>query len=407
MTTFAIVGANLAGGRAAEALRNNGFDGRIVLIGAEAHPPYERPPLSKALLSGDATVESTYLRPLDGWEADGVELRLDTRVTSIDARNRSLECNDGQRIEADKVLLCTGGHVRHLNVPGVDLPGVTYLRTMEESLCIAAQLRQGADVVVVGAGFIGAEVAATAQQLGCNVTMLEVADVPLWRVLGHELGALYAAEHRKRGIDLRTGTGIDRIEGDHRVRRVVLTDGTTVDADVVVVGVGIEPATELAEAAGLEVANGIVIDEHCHTSVEGIFAAGDVADHPNRLFGQRIRLESWQNAQDQGVAAAKAMLGDAAPYVSVPWFWSDQYDLNLQMAGRPAPDDTVVFRGVPESMSFCAFYLRDGVVVGVVGVNQGREVRTAMKLIERRATVPCDVLGDPSVDLRKIEKSSR
>jgi 3-phenylpropionate/trans-cinnamate dioxygenase ferredoxin reductase subunit len=407
METIAVVGANLAGGRAAEALRSQGFDGRVVLIGAEPDPPYERPPLSKGILLGDALPDSTYLRTLDGWEADGVELVLGTRVTGIEASSRSIELDDGRRITADRVLLCTGGRPRQLNVPGVELDGVTYLREMGQSVALGERLRAGARVVVVGAGFIGSEVAAAARTLGCQVTMLEVAEVPLLRVLGPDLGSHYADEHRKRGVDLRTGVGISRIDGDTRVRRVVLSDGSHVDADVVVVGVGLEPATELAQDLGLDVANGIVVDEHCRTSMDGVFAAGDVANHPNRLLNQQIRLESWQNAQDQGVAAAKSMLGDTSGYSCVPWFWSDQYDLNLQIAGRPDPDDTVIYRGKPDTMDFCAFHVRDGRLVGVIAVNRRKEVRAAMKLIENRAEVGLDQLADDTVDLRKVAAQRR
>jgi len=329
-------------------------------------------------------------------------------VVQVLPGERAVELAGGERLKADKVLLCTGGGVRRLDVPGAKLGGVHYLRDIDDAAAVRARLTEGASVVVVGAGFIGAEVAACARQSGCDVTVIEVADVPLWRVLGRELGELYARAHRERGVDLRTGVGVDRIEGDSCARAVVSTDGDVIEADVVVVGVGIEPATELAERAGIKTGNGILVDELCQTSLDGVYAAGDVANHPNPILGERVRLEHWQNAQNQGVAAARSMLGGTEAFAEVPWFWSDQYDLNLQMAGHPRATDSVVWRGERDALDFSAFYLRDGVLVGIVAVsgsraaNRGREVRAAMKLIERRATVDAADLADESVDLRKV-----
>jgi 3-phenylpropionate/trans-cinnamate dioxygenase ferredoxin reductase subunit len=401
MKSVVIVGGSLAGGRAAEALRHHGFDGRIVLVDSETHPPYERPPLSKGMLTGSSDAPSTYLRSLPDWEAQSVELILGHRVVRIDTRQRSVELDDGRRLTTDNVLLCTGSRARRLNVPGEDLVGVTPLRTIGDSEFIAERLREGAKLVVVGAGFIGAEVASSARAMNSDVTMLESAALPLQRVLGARLGATFASEHRRRGVDLRTESTITAIEGDTKVRRVLLSDGTRIEADLVVVGVGVEPVTELARDAGLAVANGIVIDEACRTSHDSIYAAGDVANQLNPFFNARVRLETWQNAQDQGISAAMSMLGEPAPH-KVPWFWSDQYDINFQMAGNISMDDTVVYRGDPDSLTFCEFRLRQGVLVGVIGLNQRRDVRAAMSLIEKRCVVSVDALADPSVDLRKV-----
>jgi 3-phenylpropionate/trans-cinnamate dioxygenase ferredoxin reductase component len=405
--TFTIVGANLAGGRAAEALRGLGFDGRVIMIGAEPYPPYERPPLSKAVLLGKQEPDEAYLRPLADWADLDIELRLGARVTQLLPAERAVGLAGGEHVPADKVLLCTGGRPRRLAVEGAELAGVHYLRDIDDALAVRAELVDGASVVVVGAGFIGAEVAACARESGCEVTVLEVAEVPLWRVLGRELGQLIARAHRDRGVDLRAGVGVDRIEGDTRARAVVSTDGRVIEADVVVVGVGIDPATELAELAGIETGNGILVDELCRTSLEGVYAAGDVASHPNPILGERLRLEHWQNAQNQAMAAARSMLGGTEAFAEIPWFWSDQYDLNLQIAGHPRATDSVVWRGDRDGFDFSAFYLRDGVLVGVVAVNRGREVRAAVRLIESRAVVAPEELADQSVDLRKIRLLDR
>jgi 3-phenylpropionate/trans-cinnamate dioxygenase ferredoxin reductase subunit len=403
-TTFMIVGANLAGGRAAEALRRQGFDGRVMVVGAEPYPPYERPPLSKAILLGKQEPHEAFLRPLADWHELDIELRLGARVLQLLPSEGAVELACGERVPADKVLLCTGGRVRQLAVEGAELDGVHYLRDIDDALAIRSKLVAGSSVVVVGGGFIGAEVAACARESGCAVTVLEVAEVPLWRVLGLELGELIARAHRDRGVNIRTGVGVDRIEGDSRVRAVVSTDGRVIQADVVVVGVGIDPAIELAELAEIKTGNGILVDEFCQTSLDCVYAAGDVANHPNLILRERVRLEHWQNAQNQAIAAAQSMLGGTKPFAEVPWFWSDQYELNIQMAGHTRATDSVVWRGDRDGMDFSAFYLRDGVLVGVVAINRGREVRAAMKLIESRAVVRPADLADQSVDLRKIHR---
>jgi len=401
--TYAIVGANLAGGRAALALRSEGFDGRLVLIGDEAYPPYERPPLSKEVLKGAKEPESTFLQSKEAYKEAAIDLRLATRVTKVAPRWKALELADGSAVTTDRILLCTGSRVRRLHVPGCELNGVYYLRGIDDAVAIRDRLGPGVPVTVVGAGFIGAEVAACASEAGCEVTMLEIADVPLGRVLGSELGALYAQIHRDRGVDLRTATGVRAIEGDGgRVRRVITTDGAIIESELVVIGVGVDPATDLATDAGIDVANGILVDEFCRTSIDNVFAAGDVASHPNPLLGRRLRLEHWQNAQNQGVAAARSMVGRGEPHAEVPWFWSDQYDINLQMAGHPDGSDSIVVRGDRDALSFCAFYVSENRLTGAIAVNRPRDVRAAMKLIETHSTVELAALGDDSVDLRKL-----
>jgi 3-phenylpropionate/trans-cinnamate dioxygenase ferredoxin reductase subunit len=401
--TIAIVGANLAGGRAAQALRAEGFDGDIELIGAEPYPPYERPPLSKEVLLEKYEPEQTYLQPEEAWAAANVHLHLSTTVTGINHSTKELETSSGQLIRADKVLLCTGGHVRRIQVPGADLKGVEYLRTIDDSLAVRDRLVAGSPVVVIGGGFIGAEVAACAKEAGCEVTMLEVEDVPLWRVLGRELGGILTQYHLDHGVRVAVKTTVDRIEGSNgAVTHVMTTDGERIDANLVVVGIGIIPAVELAESVGAEITNGIVVNEFCETTVPGVYAAGDVTNHPNSILGERVRLEHWQNAQNQAAAAAKSMLGKREEFREVPWFWSDQYDLNVQMSGHPHPSDDIVYRGATDSGSFAAFFLRDGVLRAALGVNRPRDVRATMKLIENRSQVDPAQLSDESVDLRKI-----
>jgi 3-phenylpropionate/trans-cinnamate dioxygenase ferredoxin reductase subunit len=405
--SIAIIGANLAGGRAAQALRSEGFDGHIILIGAEPYPPYERPPLSKQVLLREYQPERAYLMPQSGWDELNVSLRLSTTVTAIDPAAHEVQLSDGNRIRAGKILLCTGGHVRRLQVPGANLDGVHYLRTMDDAISVRDRLTPDLPVVVVGGGFIGAEVAASARMAGCDVAMLEVEDVPLWRVLGRELGGRLTRFHRDRGVRVATRTTVERIEGNRSVTHVVTTNNERLNAELVVVGVGIVPAVELAEAAHVEVSNGIVVNEFCETSAPNVWAAGDVANHPNSIIGQRVRLEHWQNAQNQAVAAAKSMLGRGVPFREVPWFWSDQYDLNIQMSGHPHPDDTLVYRGDADSTSFSAFFLRNGVLRAALGVNRPGDVRATMKYIETGPNLDPHVLADETTDLRNLSPFRR
>jgi 3-phenylpropionate/trans-cinnamate dioxygenase ferredoxin reductase subunit len=275
---------------------------------------------------------------------------------------------------------------------------------MDDSAALGARFTTGARVVVIGAGFIGSEVAASAKQRGCEVTVLEMAPVPLGRALGDEIGAIFGEIHRDHGVDLRTGVKIDRIEGDSVARRVVLDDGTAFEADAIVIGVGIEPNDELAIDAGIACDNGILVDEHCMTNVRGVFAAGDVANHPNDIVGHRLRIEHWQNAQNQGAHAARAILGNQTPFAEVPWFWSDQYELTLQLAGHPLHWDEIVFRGDVPARNFSAWYMDGGVVVGALGVNRAKDVRPGRTFIEQHARIEPNVLRDESTDLKALAK---
>ncbi|MTD55682.1 NAD(P)/FAD-dependent oxidoreductase [Amycolatopsis pithecellobii] len=402
--SFVIVGAGLAGLRAAETVRAEGFAGRVVLIGDEPHLPYDRPPLSKGVLDGSRSPDSTRLRDESFYVDNDIDVVVGRRVAALRPHEGTVELADGTIVAATKVLLATGGRPRTLAVRGADLPGVRLLRTLDDAVAVASELDPGAAVVVIGAGFIGAEVAASARTIGCEVTMLEAAPIPLGRALGPDIAERYGAHHRARGVNLRCAIGVDAIEGTRRVQAVTTTDGVRYPAEVVVVGIGIVPNTELADAAGITLGNGIVVDETCRTSNPAVFAAGDVADFHSTVVDRRVRRESWQNALDQGAAAAMSMLGKGSRYCETPWFWTDQYDLKLQMAGTPEPTDDVVWRGDPDSGEFCAFYLRDGILTGAVGINRPKDVRAALALIMAHKAVPAELLADPSIDLRKATR---
>jgi 3-phenylpropionate/trans-cinnamate dioxygenase ferredoxin reductase component len=366
--TFAIVGASLAGAKAAETLREEGFDGRLVLLGAEGERPYERPPLSKDYLRGEAERESAYVHAAGFYAEHDIELRTATVVSGVDAGAGELELEGGERLGYDRLLLATGAEPRRLRLPGADLPGIHLLRTFADSDALRERLDAGGRLVVVGAGWIGSEVAASARQRGVDVTVIAPEAVPLERLLGLEVGAVYRELHRDHGVDLRMEAGVVAFEGDGRVERVRLQHGAAIECDAVVVGVGAAPRTGLAEAAGLAVDNGVLVDGRLETSVPGIFAAGDVANHLHPVLG-RLRVEHWDNALQQGPAAARAMLGSDEPYARTPYFFSDQYDVGMEYSGHPAGWDRVVLRGDPATREFIAFWLADGRVVAGMNVN--------------------------------------
>jgi 3-phenylpropionate/trans-cinnamate dioxygenase ferredoxin reductase component len=397
-----IVGANLTGGAAATTLRTEGFDGNIVLIGAEPHPPYERPPLSKEYLRGEATAESTLLHTEDWYQENGVELRLSTRATRIDPSESIVELEGGERVRYEKVLVATGGTNRRLSLPGADLEGIHELRTVEDADRIKADAVPGCKAVVVGAGFIGSEVAASLRRLAVEVDVVEIFEVPLLRVVGREVGRVYETIHRDEGVRFHFDQVVERFEGTGRVESVVTSQGTRIDCDLVVVGIGIDPNTEFVNGTRVAVDNGIVVDELCRTSVPGIYAAGDVANHYHPVFERRLRVEHWDNALKQGAAAARSMIGRGTPFDDPHWFWSDQYEHNLQYMGFAEEWDQLVVRGSIEQRSFAGFYLKDGVVKAAVGVNRGKDVRRARELIRSRVSVDPAALRDEDIDPRTL-----
>ena len=382
-----IVGASLAGLNAAEALRREGFDGPVTLIGAESHLPYDRPPLSKQVLAGEWEPERAALTDSEELAEDDIEVRLGVRATALDMAARELSLDTGETAAFDGLVIATGARCRTMGgVEGLD--GVHVLRSLDDCLALRSDFEAVPQrVVVVGAGFIGAEVAATARGRGLEVTLVEALPTPLSRVLGDEMGQVCAEVHRDHGVDLRTGVGVSGISGGDRVERVTLSDGSAVDADVVVVGIGVIPNTEWLASSGLQVDDGVICDAAC-LAAERVTAAGDVARWPNELFGETMRVEHWDNAAQQGSHAARRLLDEGTgPFTPVPWFWSDQYDRKIQLAGRVRGDDEVrVVTGSVEERRFAAIYGRAGRITGVLGFNRPRHVMRYRALIEQGAS---------------------
>ncbi|MEU1507418.1 FAD-dependent oxidoreductase [Kitasatospora sp. NPDC005748] len=402
---YVIVGASLGGAKAAEALREAGHQGDIVLIGAEHERPYERPPLSKGYLLGKTPREKIYVHPPQWYSDHHVTLRLGTAVTSVDPVAHTVTLADDGRIEYAKLLLTTGSVPRRLPVPGAEQDGVHYLRRVEDSDRIRAALVPGARVVVIGAGWIGLETAAAARTAGAEVTVLEAAELPLLRVLGREVAQVFADLHRDHGVDLRFGAQVEELTGDGgTVTGVRLGDGTTVAADAVIVGIGIAPDTALAESAGLALDNGVKTDEYLRTSDPDIHAAGDVANAFHPLYGRHIRVEHWANALNQPQTAARAMLGQDTPYDRVPYFFTDQYDLGMEYTGyvEPGGYDRVVFRGDVKANEFIAFWLADGRVLAGMNVNVWDVTDAIRELIVSKRVVDADRLTDPEIPLGEL-----
>lgn len=390
--TLAIVGASLAGLRAAETFRNGGFDGAISLIGAERHLPYDRPPLSKKVLSGEWEPDRIMLRKPDAYGDLDLDMRFGVAATGLDLERRQLTLSDGSSLPFDGCILATGAHCRRLpNQP--DMAGIFELRTLDDSLRLRDALQSATNVCVIGAGFIGAEVAATARQLGRPVTIVEAMPVPLLRGLGPIMGPACASIHHDHGVDLRLGIGVAGFEGADRVEGVRLADGSLVEADVVVVGIGAAPTTGWLEGSGLTLRDGIVCDATLSTGVPGVYAAGDVARWPNEFLGEEVRIEHWSNASEQGAHAAESLLAErrgelGSAYAALPFFWSDQYDRRIQFLGRAHHDDQVkVVVGSIDDRSFVATYERDGRLVGVLGMNQPRATMGFRKLLLAKADI--------------------
>jgi len=401
--TFVIVGAGQAGGWAAKTLRAEGHTGRIVLVGDEPHPPHERPPLSKAVLAGSSEPDVCDLFKPEALAELSLEHTPGERALSIDRQARTLLTDRGRRLQYERLILATGSRVRKLSIPGADLAGVFYLRTIADALALRERLTTGARLLVVGGGWIGLEAAATARKRSVSVTVLEAADRLCARAAPPELSEYLAHLHVEHGVEIRLRSGLGALQsapGGGIVAR--LADGAELAVDAVLIGVGIVPNVELAQEAGLEVRNGIVVDEQGRTSDPDIFAAGDVTDQPGARLGRRVRLESWQNAQDQAIVAAKAALGGDARHDPLPWFWSDQYEANIQILGLPERWPDAVRRGDPASGIFSLFYLRDAAIEAVVSVNAPRDLRAARRLIEQHKPVRATDLADPAVNLQKL-----
>ncbi|MFE9957247.1 NAD(P)/FAD-dependent oxidoreductase [Micromonospora sp. NPDC005299] len=403
--TFVIVGAGLAGARAAQTLREEGFDGGIVVIGDEPERPYERPPLSKGLLTGGAEPDSVFVHDA-GWYAEhDVDLRTAARAVAVDRSAREVRLADGQNLRYDKLLLATGATPRDLAAPGVDLDGVLRLRTLADSRRIAAALVDGAHLVIVGAGWIGLEVAAAARQRGATVDVVETAALPLRRVLGDEIARVFANLHRDHGVTFHFDAEVREIRGTGRVSSVLLADGTELPADAVVVAVGVRPNTELATTAGLAVENGIHVDSSLRTADPDVYAAGDVANAYHPLLRRRLRVEHWANALHGGPAAARAMLGQEVSYDDLPYFYTDQYDLGMEYVGHAPPGafDRVVVRGDVAKREFIAFWTTGGRVLAGMNVNVWDVVPSIRRLVAAAQPVDLDRLADPDVPLDELQ----
>ncbi len=408
-----IIGASVAGATAAVTLRDEGFDGDIRLIGAEPQLPYNRPPLSKGYLRGQESFEAQLVKPAGYYTEQSIELTLGVRATAIDATQKLVELEGGERVAYDQLLVATGGRNRTLSVPGASLGGVFQLRTVEDCDRIRAVIRRGRRAVVMGFGFIGSEVSASLRQLGVEVAAVEGSRVPLARVLGEEVGQVLASIHREQGVELLAEDSVEAFEGSGRVERVRTRKGRVLECDMVVAGIGIVPNTELLAAAGAQVDNGVLVDARCRTSLPDVFAAGDVTNHLHPIFG-RLRVEHWNNGYQQGRAAARSLLGGEQPYDYIHSFWSDQYEHSIEYVGFASGWDRLVFRGRPESRKFLGFYLKEGIVHAVVGLNRGGdpedpkvdgELKAAVNLIRNRQAVDPATLVDEAVDLRVVARA--
>jgi len=404
--TFVVVGASLCGATAVATLRDEGFDGRIVLVGAEKVAPYERPPLSKEYLRGEAPAEELLVRPAAWYEEQDVQTRFGTLATRLDVDARAVVLEGGERVPFDALLVATGGRNRRIEAPGSDLPGVFDLRALSDADAIRAAVAGGARVVCVGMGFIGAEVAASLRSIGCEVTVVEIFETALYRVLGGRIGRALEGIHRDHGVTMRFGEGVERFEGDGRLERVVTSGGRAIEADVAIVGIGTVPAVELMAGTGLDGPGGIPVGPKLETEIPGVFAAGDVALHDHPVFGPvfgPIRVEHFDNAIKMGEAAARNMLGSGAVFDDPHWFWSDQYDVQIQMAGFAPTWSRMIVRGSIEERSFCAFLLDDDEVLrSAVSMDWPRDVRRSFELIRREMRPDPAALSDPGVDLRTL-----
>ena len=400
---FVIVGAGHAGAMLALSLRQQGWQGRITVVGAEAYLPYHRPPLSKLFLAGEKSVAEILIRPATVYEKTGVEFMLETSVLSIDRRAKRVQLNDSQTLRYDKLALTTGAKVRQVELPGADLPGVFYLRHLDDVEQIKTHIRRGAKAVIVGGGYIGLETAAVLNNKGMQVTVLELTERILQRVTSPVVSEFYHRIHREAGVSIYCNQRVSNLAGDHQLEQVQCEDGAVFPADLVIIGVGILPDTALAQAAGLQVDNGIVVDAQGRSSDPNIFAAGDCACHYNPIYDRRLRLESVQNATEQTREIAAAACGKPANYAPVPWFWSEQYDLRLQIAGLSQDYDDSVLRGnATQGRDFTLFYLRGGKVIAADAVNRPQDFMASKKLIAGGQQVDAAQLADPDIAIKDI-----
>ena len=397
-----IAGAGHAAGQVVATLRQHNFEGRIVLVGDEPYLPYQRPPLSKNFLAGKMSAERLHLKAESFYDDPRIEVKLQTTITAINRDSKTLEIQDGDDIAYDKLVLALGSRARTLPVEGATLKRVYYLRSIEDVERIRAKMDVGRRLVIIGAGYIGLEVAAVARKLGLDVTVIEMADRVMSRVVSPEISDFYQIEHTNKGVKLKLSTGIAALRGKKRVKRVETKDGEEIRADFVIVAIGILPNTELAEQAGLDVDDGIVVDDQCLSSDEDIYAIGDCTSHPNSIYDRRLRLESVHNAVEQAKTAANNLCGIETHYSQVPWFWSDQYDLKLQIAGLSEGYDDVVIRGNPAERSFACMYLKDNRLIAVDAVNAPKDFVQSKALIAARIVLSTEKLADSALSLKDL-----
>jgi len=402
VNTVVIAGAGHGAGQVVATLKQKRFAGKIILIGDEAQLPYQRPPLSKKFLSGDLDAERLHFKPPSFYDDPQIDVHLNTRIERIDRAGKEVIASDGVEFTYDKLVLALGSRVRKIEVPGHDLPGIHYLRSIADAEAIRSKLSGNKNVVIVGAGYIGLEVAAVCRQRGLDVTVVEIADRVLSRVVSPNVSDYYQLEHTKHGVKLLLSTGLAAFEGKRHVKRVITDDGQEIPADFAVVGVGILPNSEIAEAAGLDVINGIIVDDTCRTADPDVYAIGDCTSHPNTIYGRLLRLESVHNALEQAKTAASNICGVESHYSQVPWFWSDQYELKLQIAGLSEGYDDVVLRGDPSNGSFACCYLKDGVLIAVDAINSPREFMQSKALIAKRAKIDRDKLANAEMALKDL-----
>ncbi len=400
--TVVIIGAGHAAGQAVASLRQEKFEGNIVVVGEESVVPYQRPPLSKKFLAGEIGLDRVLFKPVEFYAKADADMILDTVVEKIDTAAHKVHLEEGRTLDYSKLIITTGGRVRKLTCPGADLPGVHYLRTIADVEAIRADFSPGAKLVIVGGGYIGLEVAAVAVKHGIDVTVLEMAPTVLGRVTCKEVAHFFERVHGEEGVKILTNTALESIEGDGKVSGIKTGNGDIIPADFVIAGIGILPNMELAADAGIECGNGIVVDDLCQTSDPDVYAAGDCTFHPNPIYQTSLRLESVHNALEQAKTAAAAICGKQKPYGQVPWFWSDQYDLKLQIAGLSQGFDQVVIRGDISSRSFAAFYLKDGKMIAVDAVNRAPEFMMSRMLLQKGTTVSAERLADESIDMKEI-----
>ncbi len=399
-STILIIGGGQAGAQAIDTLRREGFVGRLVMVSDEAHLPYQRPPLSKRFLSGELAPERLLLRHQSFYDEHQIELKLEVSAIHLQLAQRRVTLSTGEDVVYDRLLLCTGATSRRLTCPGADLPGVHYLRSMTDATALQRVMATHARVVIIGGGYIGLETAATARKMGCEVTVLEMADRVMNRVVARTVSDYFAAEHRSHGVQLICNSRVVRLEGAGRVERVVCADGGSHGADLVLVGVGASANVRLAADAGLACDNGVVVDEYCRTSDPAVFAAGDCTSHPSLRFDMRVRLESVDNAFEQAKAASLNILDRPTIHDRVPWFWSDQYDSKLLIVGLSQGNDQQVTRGDPALRSFSVCYLKRGELLAVEAINRSKDYMAARNLIAERARPNLDKLGDQQIALK-------